>query len=79
VDRTGGHILNPPEPLLARIQAPTLLLWGDQDRMIPPSNARDYLREIPDARLVLLPSIAHVPMEEAPDESVAVVMEFLGG
>ena len=79
VDRTGGHILNPPEPLLARIQAPTLLLWGDQDRMIPPSNARDYLREIPNARLVLLPGLAHVPMEEAAGDSVAVVMEFLGG
>ena len=47
--------------------------------MIPPSNARDYLREIPDARLVLLPGVAHVPMEEATEESVAVVMAFLGG
>jgi pimeloyl-ACP methyl ester carboxylesterase len=79
VDRTGGHMLQPPEPLLGRIQAPTLLLWGDQDRMVPPSNARDYLREIPDARLVVLPGVAHVPMEEAPEESVAVVMAFLGG
>jgi pimeloyl-ACP methyl ester carboxylesterase len=79
VDRTGGHILRRPEPMLARIQAPTLLLWGDEDKMIPPANARDYLREIPNARLVLLPAVAHVPMEEAPAESVAVVMEFLGG
>jgi pimeloyl-ACP methyl ester carboxylesterase len=65
--------------LLGRIQAPTLLLWGDQDRMVPPSNARDYLREIPNARLVVLPGVAHVPMEEAAEESVAVVMAFLGG
>ncbi len=79
VDRTGSHRLQPPEPLLARIRAPTLLVWGDQDRMIPPSNARDYLREIPNARLVLLPGLAHVPMEEAPGESAAVVLEFLGG
>lgn len=78
VDRTGGHVLQRPEPLLARIQAPTLLLWGEQDRMIPPANARDYLREIPNARLVLLPGVAHVPMEEAPADSAAVVMEFLG-
>ncbi len=79
VDRTASHILHRPEPLLARIQAPTLLLWGDQDTMIPPANARDYLREIPNAHLLLLPTIGHVPMEEAPAESVSAVLEFLRG
>ena len=77
VDRTATHVLRRPGPLLARITAPTLLLWGQEDRMIPAANARDYLREIPDARLVLLPGTGHVPMEEAPADSVAVVLEFL--
>lgn len=77
LDRMGQHILVPPEPLLALIQAPTLLLWGEQDRMVPVTNAEDYLRVMPDARRVVLPNIGHVPMEEAPVEVVRVLREFL--
>lgn len=77
LDRIAGHRLAPPEPLLARIQAPTLLLWGGQDAMVPAANAQDYLRIIPNARLVTLPALGHVPMEEAPAESAAAVMDFL--
>jgi len=76
-DRIAGHRLPRPEPLLARIQAPTLLLWGGRDAMVPPANAQDYLREIPNARLVMLPDLGHMPMEEAPAESAAAVMDFL--
>lgn len=78
LDRMAGHVLVPPEPLLARIQAPTLLLWGAQDRMVPVTNAEDYLRVLPDARRVVLEGVGHVPMEEAPAEVVRVLREFLG-
>ncbi len=77
VDLTAQQVLVPPEPLLRRIQAPTLLLWGAQDAMIPASNAADYLRVIPDARLHEFPGIGHLPQEEAPAASVAVVRAFL--
>ena len=70
--------LEPPEPILRRIQAPTLLLWGERDAMIPFSNAADYLKAIPHCRLVALPSIGHVPQEEAPEASSVPMMEFLG-
>lgn len=79
VDRTATATLMPPEPLLARITAPTLLLWGADDAMVPARHAQDYLRHLPDARLVVLPGVGHVPMEEAPADSVSVVMEFLRG
>jgi pimeloyl-ACP methyl ester carboxylesterase len=72
-------LLHDPEPLLRRIQAPTLILWGEQDGMIPFSNAADYLRDIPNARLLALPGLGHVPFEEAPAESIAPVLEFLAG
>jgi pimeloyl-ACP methyl ester carboxylesterase len=75
----GQHILVPPEPLLARIQAPTLLLWGERDRMVPVTNAEDYLRVLPNARRVVLPNTGHVPMEESPAEVVRVLREFLAG
>ncbi len=70
-------VLQPPEPLLRRIRAPTLLLWGERDAMIPIGNAADYLRLIPDSRLVALPGLGHVPQEEAPARSLAPVLAFL--
>jgi pimeloyl-ACP methyl ester carboxylesterase len=77
LDRMGQHVLRPPEPLLARIRVPVLLLWGNRDAMVPVSNAQDYLRALPDARLVVLPGIGHVPMEETPAEVARVLREFL--
>ncbi len=77
LDRMGQHVLTRPEPLLARIRVPVLLLWGDRDAMVPVSNAQDYLRALPDARLVALPGIGHVPMEEAPGEVARVLRDFL--
>ena len=45
-------VLVEPEPLLRRIQAPVLLLWGEKDQMIPFNNAADYTKNIPNSRLV---------------------------
>ncbi len=70
-------VLQDPVPLLQRIQAPTLLLWGAGDQMIPPANAQDYLRAMPNARLVQLPGLGHVPHEEAPEASLPPVLAFL--
>lgn len=70
-------VLVPPKPLLRQISAPVLLLWGEKDAMIPMANAQDYLRDLENARLVRLPTLGHVPHEEAPDISIAPVVEFL--
>ena len=78
VARMAQVMLEDPVPLLGRIRAPTLLLWGERDAMIPPSNAADYARAIPHARLVMLPGLGHVPFEEAPAESLRPVLRFLG-
>ena len=76
VARMGQQVLANPVPLLARIQAPTLLLWGERDRMIPFANSADYLRALPHATLAALPGVGHIPQEEAPG-SVRLVREFL--
>lgn len=49
-------VLRDPAPILADIKTPALLVWGEKDAMIPPSNAADYLRDMPHAGLVRLPS-----------------------
>jgi pimeloyl-ACP methyl ester carboxylesterase len=47
--------------------------------LIPFSNAQDYLRTIPNVRLVPLPDLGHVPQEEEPDEALVPVEAFLSG
>ena len=77
LDRTEQVMLEPPEPLLKTIKAPTLLLWGEKDALIPFLNAKDYLAAIRGSQLVSFPDLGHVPQEENPDVSVAPVLAFL--
>jgi pimeloyl-ACP methyl ester carboxylesterase len=77
VARMQQYIPENPEQALRHIQAPTLLVWGGKDGMIPFANAQDYLRAIPDSRLAAFPDLGHIPQEEAPERSVAPVRQFL--
>ncbi len=77
LDRFRQTILVDPEPRLAGITVPVLLLWGEEDGMIPIANAADYERSLPDATLVRLPDLGHVPQEEAPAMSIGPVRAFL--
>jgi pimeloyl-ACP methyl ester carboxylesterase len=45
--------------------------------MIPVSNAQDSLAALPHATLVVLPGIGHVPQEEAPQETIIPLRDFL--
>jgi pimeloyl-ACP methyl ester carboxylesterase len=77
LDRMRQTVLVDPRPLLARVRAPTLLLWGQRDAMIPIANSADYLKALPDARLVVMPASGHLPQEEAASQSLAAVEAFL--
>jgi pimeloyl-ACP methyl ester carboxylesterase len=79
LDRTRQTILTDPSARLRTITAPTLILWGEQDRMIPIRNAQDYLRLMPHACLVRLPGMGHVPFEESPAASLPPLVRFLAG
>jgi pimeloyl-ACP methyl ester carboxylesterase len=63
---------------LPRIAAPTLVIWGRDDRIHPVQNAHRLAREIPGARLEIMDA-GHVPHEERPRESLALITEFLEG
>jgi pimeloyl-ACP methyl ester carboxylesterase len=52
---------------VARVQAPTLLIHGSLDRLIPVAAARELARRRPDWTLEVLDGIGHVPMMEAPE------------
>lgn len=77
IQRMEQMVLQDPVPLLRLIEAPTLLLWGDQDAMIPVANAADYLKVMPNARLVTLPGVGHLPQEESAALALAAVSAFL--
>jgi pimeloyl-ACP methyl ester carboxylesterase len=62
---------------LASVRAPTLLLWGERDALVPAVLAEAFLVAIPDARLELIPGAAHVPMLERPDATAAALLRFL--
>ncbi|MEO1594370.1 MAG: alpha/beta hydrolase [Pseudomonadota bacterium] len=59
------------EPALARVRAPTLIVWGQEDQVLDPSCAAAYARAIPGARVVMLERVGHVPMYEAPAATAA--------
>lgn len=62
---------------LGRIQAPTLVLWGEKDRVLNPENAKVFKQYIPRSELVILPNVGHVPMIEVPEQSAAAVRQFI--
>lgn len=62
---------------LGEITVPTLILWGDQDKLIPVSGADWFAARIPGSVKIVYPGIGHMPMEEAPDQSAADADAFL--
>ncbi|RTL69741.1 MAG: alpha/beta hydrolase [Pseudonocardiaceae bacterium] len=62
---------------LPLIDAPTLVVHGASDGLLPVSYAQEFARLIPDARLAVLPDAGHYPQVEQEDAFVSVVSEFL--
>jgi pimeloyl-ACP methyl ester carboxylesterase len=65
------------EGLTQRISAPTLVLWGREDKLVPASEGLALSSAIPNARFVVLPGTGHLPQEETPEEFARAVSEFL--
>ncbi len=61
---------------IQQITTPTLIEWGEKDRWIPLVNAEKFNRDIKGSKLVVYPGVGHIPMEEAPAESVADALRF---
>ncbi|MEZ4381703.1 MAG: alpha/beta fold hydrolase [Nannocystaceae bacterium] len=59
------------------IRAPTLAVWGEEDRIVPLADGRRLAARIPGAELEVLPRCGHAPNEERPAELCAAVRGFL--
>lgn len=65
------------DDLLSRVQVPTLLVWGAQDEVTPPSVAHQFQRSLPQAQLIFFDRCGHAPPIEHPREFGQAVREFL--
>jgi pimeloyl-ACP methyl ester carboxylesterase len=59
------------------VKTPTLILWGARDRLVPPSDAEHFHRDIAGSELVIFPELGHVPQEEDPAATIGAVKAFL--
>jgi pimeloyl-ACP methyl ester carboxylesterase len=59
------------------IAVPTLILWGEEDRIVPIEVAHRLHRALPDAELVSLPRVGHLPHEEQPRRTLEHIQRFL--
>lgn len=80
-EATGRRFAEPRIPAdpakLAALRVPTLIVWGEEDALIPVSAGRWLAKSIPGSKFIVYPGIGHIPMEEAPDRSAADVDAFL--
>jgi len=63
---------------LHRIRIPTLILWGEEDRVVTPEYGRAYAAAIPGARFEAIARAGHLAMVEQPERCAGLVGEFLG-
>lgn len=66
------------EKRLHRIEAKTLIVWGEQDGLVPVAYGEKYARLIPAARLQLVDGAGHLPPLEQPERFVTALRDFLG-
>lgn len=62
-----------------RITAPTLIVWGEQDKVLDPAYAADFQRLIPGSRVEILANAAHIPHLERLDAVGPMLAKFLAG
>lgn len=72
-----GILADDIRPLLPRVSAPTLLLWGEHDPVTPLEDAEAIARMIPRSRVVVIAGAAHNPMADRPDAFNGELLRFL--
>jgi pimeloyl-ACP methyl ester carboxylesterase len=62
---------------ISQLRLPTLILWGSEDRLIPPEHGQRFQQGIASSELQVFEGLGHVPHEEDPEATVQVVKSFL--
>jgi pimeloyl-ACP methyl ester carboxylesterase len=77
IDAVDALTSYPIRDRLGEIACPTLVVWGDRDRLVPVGDALEFERLIPNARKVIFEDTGHVAMLERPARFNAVLEDFL--
>jgi pimeloyl-ACP methyl ester carboxylesterase len=62
---------------MRRIRQPTMVVFGDMDRLVPRRSGDDLAAHLPDCELHFLPEVGHAPQFEATQETLALLLPFL--
>ena len=73
----GGQAVSAMDRLYLAEEMPTLIMWGDKDRIIPPSHAHQAHDAMPRSRLEIVPGVGHFPHVEDPYRFVEILVDFL--
>lgn len=65
------------EEKVKRITVPALIVWGEEDALIPVEAGKRYDALLPNSELVIYPKIGHLPQEEAPDATISDLKTWL--
>jgi len=66
------------EALVTRaIEEPVLLIWGEEDPVVPIASATELQENLADSEMVTLPGMGHLLVEEAPEECAGLIREWL--
>lgn len=63
---------------IGTLKMPVLLLWGQQDKVIPPSHGQAFEAAIPGAKLIVYEDAGHLPMEETPEQVARDIGSWMG-
>lgn len=60
-----------------RVTAPSLVVWGDRDRLISSVYAKEFARQLPEGEVFILPDTGHCPTIEDPERAIPRLQDFL--
>ncbi|MDO8655287.1 MAG: alpha/beta hydrolase [bacterium] len=63
--------------IFSQIRVPTLIVWGDDDKLVPVQDAYALLREIPHSAVEIIPGAGHAPHLKTPEKLSQLVTKFL--
>ena len=72
-----ANILEPLHQALSHLTAPTLIVWGDRDRLVPPGQAQIGQQLLPNAQIHIFPGCGHCPQLECAAEFNELLLAFL--
>jgi pimeloyl-ACP methyl ester carboxylesterase len=67
------------ERWLHRIRVPTLVIWGENDKIMPSAYAKVWRERVPGARIEVIPKCGHLPHVEQADVAAGFILGFLDG